>query len=87
MPCSGLNNAASVTPGAFAIRSIVLTPSRDLPVWFVSRPTRLPRSRYEVLRREDIDAGQDRRMEHELFRRVERGLSGERPCVSLGCLP
>ena len=45
MPCSGLNSAARVTPGAFASRSIVLTPSRDRPVWLVSRPTRLPRSR------------------------------------------
>ena len=45
MPCSGLNSATSVTPGACASRSIVLAPSRERPVWFVSRPTRLPRSR------------------------------------------
>ena len=44
MPCSGLNSAVSFTPGASASASIVATPSRVLPVWFVSRPTRSPLS-------------------------------------------
>ena len=45
MPCSGLNNATSLRSFAAANRSIVLSPRRVRPVWFVTRPIRLPRSR------------------------------------------
>src|SRR6266542_2368589 len=41
MPCSGEKSATSFTPGALWNRSIVLSPSRSRPVWFVIRPTRL----------------------------------------------
>ena len=44
MPCSGLKSATSFTSGARCSRSIVVAPSRARPVWFVTRPTRLPLS-------------------------------------------
>ncbi len=44
MPCSGLKSAARVTSFASCSRSMAGTPSRDRPVWLVTRPTRLPRS-------------------------------------------
>ena len=44
MPCSGLKSDTRVTPGAARSTSIVLTPSRERPVWLVTRPTRLPRT-------------------------------------------
>ena len=44
MPCSGLNSATSFTSGRGLSRSIVDAPSRARPVWFVSRPTRMPAS-------------------------------------------
>jgi len=44
MPCSNANSAVSRTPGACASRSIVLRPARSRPDWFVTSPTRLPRT-------------------------------------------
>ena len=42
MPCSGLKSATSLTSLASCSRSIAAAPSRARPVWFVTRPTRLP---------------------------------------------
>ncbi len=51
MPCSGLKSATSFTSGAPCSRSIVVAPSRARPVWFVTRPTRLPLSAAKPLAR------------------------------------
>src|SRR5437763_299337 len=44
MPCSGLNSATTVTPGALRSRSMVGLPERSMPVWLVIRPMRRPRN-------------------------------------------
>ena len=44
MPCSGLKSATSFTSFAPKSTSIVVAPSRAMPVWLVTRPTRFPRS-------------------------------------------
>ena len=56
MPCSGLNSATSFTSFAPCSRSIVVAPSRARPVWFVTRPTRLPCERREALAAQHVDA-------------------------------
>ena len=42
MPCSGLNSATTVTPGALCSKSMVDAPVTDFPVWLVMRPTLRP---------------------------------------------
>ena len=55
MPCSGLKSDTSVMPGAVCSTSMVLRPSRERPVWFVTSPTRLPRRTRELIGREHVD--------------------------------
>ncbi len=60
MPCSGLNSATSVTPGARASRSIVLTPSRERPGLIRQQADALAAQPREAFGREHVDAGQHR---------------------------
>ena len=58
IPCSGLNNATSFTPGACASKSIVL---RRLPIdsrLIGDQPDALPSQRREVLRFKHINSRQ-----------------------------
>ena len=70
MPCSGLNSAASVTPGACASRSIVLSPLARSAGLVRQQADALAAQPRELLGGEHVDAGQHRLASRDGVRRA-----------------